>query len=443
MILFKWYLRLFNFIAAKRIEKEDLDLRRIHSHTVAVLSTGLLMWAYAFLAWFTIASPVPGIIGFICSAVHLLSPLLFRFSNNAFWISNLMIGSGIIHQGTFGFYSGGFRSHILIWFGILPMLGGIIAGRRATVFWAVTCALWAGFYLYLDLIGFQFPDLISQQGHLVAHAFLVFGWIFLSASIIYVLLILNEAKEKLLAEQGQKIDDLFRVLFHDLAGPLSRISIGINISKKETDKEHKEMGLEIASKATNAMLEITQNVRRMYAVRKGKVSTDLSYCPLNECVEYLEKLYAAELEKKNIKIEYDFKKHNGLSLLVEPVSFKNQVLGNALSNAIKFSPPGSKVSINSYPSANNFFVVEIKDQGIGMSESLLNSLFDITKKTSRPGTEGEQGTGFGMHIMKSFVEMYQGKIQIESAEEDGQQCGTSIKLMLKAEWNQGGSPLPE
>ena len=443
MIFFKWYCKLFDFIAAKRIENEDLDLRRIHSHTVAVLSTGLLMWAYAFLACFTISSPIPGIIGIVCSTVHLLSPLLFRISNNAFLISTIMIGSGIVHQGTFGFFSGGFESHILIWFGILPMLGGIIAGRKAAVQWGIVCFLWAGFYLYLDITGYQFPDLISRQGHLIAHAFLVFGWIFLSTSIIYVLLILNESKEKLLAEQGQKIDDLFRVLFHDLAGPLSRISIGLNISRKETEVEHKEMGLEIAAKATNAMLEITQNVRKMYAVRKGKVSTDLSYCSLNECVEYLEKLYAAELEKKNIKIDYDFKKHQGLSLLVEPVSFKNQVLGNALSNAIKFSSPSSRITIKAYPSTQNFFVVEIKDSGIGMSESLINSLFDITKKTSRPGTAGEPGTGFGMHIMKSFVEMYQGKIQIESVEDSVEKGGTSIKLMLKAEWNQGGSPLPE
>lgn len=443
MIFFKWYLKLFNFIAAKRIQNEDLDLRRIHSHTVAVLSTGLLMWAYAFLAWFTIASPIPGIIGFVCSSIHLLSPLLFRISNNAFLISNIMIGSGMVHQGTFGFYSGGFESHILIWFGILPMLGGIIAGRKAAVQWAILCSLWAGVYLYLDVTGYQFPDLISQRGHLIAHAFLVFGWIFLSSSIIYVLLVLNESKEKLLAEQGQKIDDLFRVLFHDLAGPLSRISIGLNISRKETDKEHKEMGLEIAAKATNAMLEITQNVRKMYAVRKGKISTDLSFCSLNECIEYLEKLYAAELEKKHIKIDYDFKKHQGLSLFVEPVSFKNQVLGNVLSNAIKFSPPSSKISISAYPSGNQHYVVEIKDQGIGMPESLMDSLFDITKKTSRPGTAGESGTGFGMHIMKSFVEMYQGKIQIESTEENPEKQGTCIKLMLRAEWNKGGSPLPE
>lgn len=411
---------------------DDVDLRKIHTHTVAVLSTGLLMWAYAILALLTIASPVPGTVGLICSAVHLLSPLLFRFTNNAFLISNIMIGAGMVHQSTFTYYSGGFNSDILIWFGILPMLAGIIADRRAVIFWALACTICASYYLYLQVSGYPLPLLITPSGKLLAHAFLVFGWIFLSASIIYVLLILNEQREKLLAEQSQKIDDLFRVLFHDLAGPLSRISIGLNITKKETIPENKEHGLEIASKATETMMEITQNVRRMYAVSKGKVASDLSYFPLNEAVEYIEKLYAAELEKKRIKLQYDHRANQGVKVLVEPVSFKNQVLGNAFFNAIKFSPPDSHIQIKSSPAGRNMHLVEIIDQGIGMSNNLLNSLFDITKKTSRPGTAGEIGTGFGMHILKSFVDMYQGQIEVESS--DDQQChGTKIKITLKSE----------
>lgn len=442
MILINWYFKIFNFIAAKRLELGDLDPRRIHSHLVIVLSTGLLMWSYALLAVFTISSPVPGIVGLICALTHLLSPLLFRLSGNIFFISTISVGAGIIHQGTFAYYTGGFKSFILIWLGILPMLGGIIAGRKVALFWAAISATWAGTYLIMEINGYPFPDLITPQGRLIANAFIVFGWIFLSTSIIYVSLLLNENREKILASQAKKIEDLFRVLFHDLAGPLSRISIGLKISKREVEPEHKEHGIEIASKATDAMLEITQNVRKMYAVSKGKVSPDLVYCSLNEAVEYIQKVYAPELEKKNISLEFDTKKHTGLKVLVEPISFKNQVLGNVLSNAIKFSPTDTKITVHAYP-LNDFHVIEIADHGIGMGPQLINSLFDITKKTSRAGTSGETGTGFGMHIMKSFIEMYQGKIEIESNDEENSNSGTIIKLYLKGEWTQGGSPLPE
>jgi signal transduction histidine kinase len=443
MNLGTYYHRLFCFIAKKRLAKGDVDPFRIHCHTVIVLSTSILMWAYVFIAHFTIASPVPGIVGLACAIIHLLSPLLFRVSSSAFGITNITIGTGIIHQATFSYYTGGFNSFILIWFGILPLLAGLIAGKKSVIFWCLLTTVWAGIYLFLHLTGYQFPNLISPQGELFARFFIVFGWIFLGSSITYAVLMLYEDKEKILTEQAQNIDDLFRVLFHDLAGPLSRISMGLKFSSGDIELAKKDHGIAIASRATEDMLEITQNVRKMYAVSKGKISSDLSYCPLIEAIEYVKKLYASDFEKKNIHLDFDSTHYRDLKVLVEPISFKNQVLGNVISNAIKFSPPEAKISIRAYPMNQQFHIIEIADQGIGMSPSLQESLFDINKKTSRPGTAGETGTGFGMHIMKSFMELYRGKIEIESRDETQEQPGTIIKLILQAEWNRGGSPLPE
>jgi signal transduction histidine kinase len=183
------------------------------------------------------------------------------------------------------------------------------------------------------------------------------------------------------------------------------------------------------------MLDITQNVRKMYALSKGKndVSSDLCFCPINESIEYVKKLYAVELEKKNIKLVYDAQKYKDLNVLVEPISFNNQVLGNAVSNSIKFSHPGSTITIRVSQGDQHFHIVEVCDQGIGMPPLLKESLFDINKKTSRAGTNGEIGTGFGMHIMKSFVEMYHGKVEVESNDETQPLPGTVIKFLLKAE----------
>ena len=437
-----FYLKIYNFIASERLKNNDLDPRRIHSHLVTVLGTGLLMWAYAFLAFFTISSPVPGIVGFVCATIHLLSPLLFRVSANIFLICNVTIGSGIIHQGTFAFYTGGFESFILIWFGILPVLAGVIAGSRAAFYWFLATTTWAASYLVLHLNGFVFPDLIHTDGRLIAQSLIVFGWISLGTCMITVVSTMNDQKESKLAEQSTKIDDLFRVLFHDLAGPLSRLSIGLDIFKKDTSQANRDHGFEIAVKATDTMLEITQNVRKMYAVSKGKLDNELCYYSLNEAMEYVQRLYAFELKKKQIDIDYDFKQHHGLVIFVEAVSFKNQVLGNAISNAIKFSPPNSKIHVRAYPD-DQYHVIEITDQGIGMPKTIVDSLFDITKKTTRPGTNGEMGTGFGMHILKSFMDMYQGKIHVESNDFGHQTPGTKLKLYLKGEWTQGGVNLPE
>lgn len=354
-------------------------------------------------------------------------------------ISNIMIGPALVHQATYSYYSDGFKSHILIWSGILPMLGGIIAGKKGAICWAIVTTITAAAFGILELTNHPFPKVEMPWGHTLAHAFLVYGWIFLSTSIIYVLLTLNENREKLLEEQGQKIEDLFRVLFHDLAGPLSRICIGLSISRRESTQS-KSNGLEIASKAADYMMEITQNVRHMYSVSKGRMAPDLVYFGLNDAVEYVQRLYVNELEKKNLRIEFDFKHYKGLMFLIEPVSFKNQVLGNAISNAIKFSRPSSKIIIRAYPLDSEYHALEIVDTGIGISPSLINRLFDVTKKTSRPGTAGENGTGYGMHIMKSFVEMYQGKIIVESLDDSHPVSGTTIRILLCAKWDKDENP---
>lgn len=432
---FGWYFCLFKFVAENRIKSKDLDLRDIHTHLVVMITTGVLMWGYATIAYLTINSPVPGIVGYICSMVHFLSPLLFRVTKSHYTATNVLIGSGLIHQATYSYFTGGFESHLLIWFGILPMLAGVMSGLRAVVTWLLVTTLVALAYLILLLNGFKFPNEISKTGSLVSHAMLVFGWIFLSSSIVTVYVELRKHSERLLETQNKKIEDVFRVLFHDLANPLGRVAIGISIAKKTLADGDKNRGLEIAQSASDSMLEITQNVRKMYAVSKGKANVDLVLSPFEKSLEYVEQVYAGELERKNLKIVVDKTSPHSLHLMVEPVSFNNQVFGNIISNAIKFSPVGSEIHVKTRPVSDGRVWIEVKDNGIGIPKSLLPLLFDVNQKTSRPGTTGETGTGFGMHIMKSFVEMYGGEIAIDSIEKNGDEpSGTTIRINLKGEW---------
>lgn len=432
----RWYFAIFYFVAQERLKKNDIDSRDIHTTLVVVLSTGLLMWAYAIVAYFFISCPIPGYVGFAASLTHLLSPLLFRITNKPTIPANTLLLAGIIHQATFAFFSGGFDSNIMIWFGILPMIGGVICGRKGAMTWFIVTVLVSVVYFALQLSDFAFPYSISKEGRVWSQALLVFGWIFLSSTIVVVYAELRRHTEELLHVQSRKIDDLFRVLFHDLANPLGRIAIGLTIAKKNLPQGESNRGIDIAKQASDSMMEITQNIRKMYAVSKGKANVDLSLTPLNKAVEYIMEVYAPELEKKQIKVIYHFEKNEGLHLLVEPVSFNNQVLGNIVSNAIKFSPNNSEIILNAYPAGPRTYVVEVKDNGIGMPQVLIGQLFDLNKKTSRPGTNGESGTGFGMHITKSFVEMYGGEIHIESTESRPDiHSGTTIKLTLKGEWS--------
>jgi signal transduction histidine kinase len=430
--LYRWYFEVFRYVAKERLRRDDLDERVIHTHLVIVLTTGILMWIYVLIAWFTISSPVPGIVGGLASLVHGLSPLLYRFTRNPLVSTNVLLASGMVHQATFSFFTGGFESHTLIWFGILPLFAGMLCGRRGAALWSVITIAVALAFLFLHRTRYPFPRLITTDGRFLAQAFLVFGWIFLSSSIVIVYAGLREKTEALLREQGQKIDDLFRVLFHDLANPLGRIAIGLSMSRKSVTDDQQLRGLELAKAAADNMIEVTENIRKMYALSKGKESVDLARTSLAAAVEYIRKVYAVELDRKKLRLAVDRDALADLEVLVEPVSFMNQVLGNVVSNAIKFSPEDGVITVTGAVAGPGEIALEVRDSGIGIPEELVDHLFNLNKKTSRPGTNGESGTGFGMHIVKTFVEMYGGQVAIDSRVAAGS-SGTTVRLLLKGE----------
>ncbi len=138
-----------------------------------------------------------------------------------------------------------------------------------------------------------------------------------------------------------------------------------------------------------------------------------------------------QISEKNITIEVNVDKN--LEVLVDHASFVNSVLNNILTNAVKFSYPDSKVLVN-VAREGDFVTISIRDFGVGMPEELKNNLFDLNAKTSRQGTAGETGTGFGMPLMRNFVKAFGGSLEIFSKEktEDSEDHGTEIKLTLKA-----------
>ncbi|NRA46218.1 MAG: ATP-binding protein [Oligoflexales bacterium] len=115
----------------------------------------------------------------------------------------------------------------------------------------------------------------------------------------------------------------------------------------------------------------------------------------------------------------------------EPVSLLNDVINNLLTNAIKFSYDNGTITVKCYLS-QDWKVVEIIDKGMGIPKNLIGKLFDYYKSTSRLGTQGEKGTGFGLPLVKSFMDAYHGCIDVKSTEKGkGEGHGTTFTLKFK------------
>jgi signal transduction histidine kinase len=105
----------------------------------------------------------------------------------------------------------------------------------------------------------------------------------------------------------------------------------------------------------------------------------------------------------------------------------NSVLGNLISNSIKFSDPESEIFISAYSKGDKVVFV-IRDYGMGMPKEIVSDLFSLAKTTSRPGTQGELGAGYGMPILKMYLDLFDAHVVVlsKTAEESETDKGVCV-----------------
>jgi two-component system sensor histidine kinase/response regulator len=96
----------------------------------------------------------------------------------------------------------------------------------------------------------------------------------------------------------------------------------------------------------------------------------------------------------------------------------NTVLRNLLSNALKFTPTGGKVTLRA-SRKENAVVVAVQDTGTGIGKDDVDKLFRIDVKYRSAGTNNESGTGLGLILCKEFIQYHGGRIWVESRLHEG------------------------
>lgn len=425
--MLKKYLKFYDYIATDEVLNTGIRPWQIHSLTCTMLTTGLLMWGYAYLAHSEIYLSTAGIVGFICSFIHLISPLAIRFLRSISIASFMLIGSGLIHQATFAYYSGGFSSNLLIWFGILPMLGGVIEGNKGTLKFFFITSIVASVFLYLEIFGPDPVDYLTPKGRLIAQAMMVFGWIFLSTVIIYVFNILTNLNEENLEIKNQKIRSLLKILSHDLSNPIIIITQRLRMGLKG-DKV--EIPIEKYRKIENILENLRKmifNLREYEEVESGNKDLELTSVNIIDSIQYVLEMFSEQIRDKNITIKIFQSDDLDPHVYAEESSLKHQVLSNLISNAIKFSHKNSEIILK-VTQENNQVVLEVKDFGMGVPDYLHETLFEMSFKTSRRGTEGETGSGFGLPIAKTYVKFFKGDLLLCPVNSNDEQTCFSLKL---------------
>jgi signal transduction histidine kinase len=235
------------------------------------------------------------------------------------------------------------------------------------------------------------------------------------------------------AQVARQRDDqkvLVHILSHDLANVLGNVRNCMNLMT-ETPSLLPELG-PMAQTVTRRGIDVIALVREMRALEDGE-TLDLEPVPLRAAVEEAALVLRDQLVDKDITLRNEVPP--ALTVVAERVSLIISVLANVLTNAIKFSPHGQLVRVRARPvNGGDAVEISVRDYGIGMSAEIQKHLFDLGRSTSRPGTAGEKGNGFGMPLVKRFVKQYGGHITVHSheREEAPDDAGTDIRIVLAA-----------
>ena len=244
------------------------------------------------------------------------------------------------------------------------------------------------------------------------------------------LMIRNNIAMQELSEQKAKI---VRMLCHDLSNSITVIKASALSGKRKPEEKTIHKNLDRILRAVNNVEEMVSQVKTLEAISTGKETLALGPVSLSKIFDEVRFTFEERLKEKNLRLEINMADDGDYFVEADRISLNNQVINNLVSNAIKFSLEGGVIEVSASITEDERVKVSVKDHGIGMPQAIVNHLFSFSEKTSRPGTKNEQGTGFGMPLVKSFMDSYGGSIQVESREktQDSIDHGTTINLYFK------------
>jgi len=239
---------------------------------------------------------------------------------------------------------------------------------------------------------------------------------------------LKSKKDELESLQTQK-DELFAMLIHDIKNPAGIIKSLVQLLKDYdlTAVDQQDIMNDIIA-TTAKIVSLSQEVSRVLALEGGNLRLEYDRIALSEVGNDVFRRFKIKAQEKNIKMISEFE-DNMPEAEADPNKI-DEVLSNLISNAIKFTKDGGAVKLKLYKK-NEDIILEVKDNGPGLSEDDLNHAFQRGAQLSAKPTAGENSTGLGLWIVKKLVEAHKGSVWVRSSLGKGATFAFSIPINKK------------
>ena len=293
-------------------------------------------------------------------------------------------------------------------------------------------------------------------------AFFVTAGFFVLSIISIILVLLRKARKaeaaaKLAANDTQKLNDKLEItlkkaedaslaktrflnnMSHDIRTPMNAILGYAQLMEdelKEKDLPEISEYLKKLQQSGNLLLSIINNVLDMARIESGRMEIDENYGMIEDIWQTLFEIFDDEAKKKNIALHYTINVEH--EHILTDVTKVKEIFVNILSNTMKYTPSGGSVMINidELPCSEPGYMIvrtRVSDTGIGMSQEYLTNIFEAFTRERNTTKSKIAGTGLGMSIVKKYVELLGGTIDVESELGKGSTFTVTLKHKIADE----------
>ena len=220
---------------------------------------------------------------------------------------------------------------------------------------------------------------------------------------------------------------------HDIRTPMNAIVGFTTLATNHIDqKDRVEEYLAKIQASSHHLLSLINDILDMSRIESGKASLDEQRSSIHEIMENLHTILQPEADERGITLKVDAGPEAEVPIICDKLKI-NQIFLNLLGNSLKFTAPEGVVSATvaeapGAPAGCRRYRMVVEDTGIGMSPEFLKHIFDPFERERTSTISGIQGTGLGMAITKSLVDMMGGTIEVASTEGVGSRFTVMLTL---------------
>lgn len=237
------------------------------------------------------------------------------------------------------------------------------------------------------------------------------------------------ARKQAEASNAAKTSFLFN-MSHDIRTPMNAISGFTKLLRKHQEEEDKRNDyLTKIETSSNILLSIINNILDLARIEKGTVVIENTVVDSKQLSDNLYTIFQEMMNEKNINFSMQMDVQHNL-VECDPTRLR-EVLMNVISNAFKYTNAGGSISmkLTELPSTQEGYALyrtTVADTGIGMSSEFLPHIFEEFSRENNTTGNKIEGTGLGLPIVKRFVELMNGTIEVESK----QGVGTTVTITI-------------